>query len=43
MAIREFYLLLRVNIIGTKSVGLLKMLVNEHSLFTIMGWMPATD
>jgi hypothetical protein len=36
VAIREFYLLLSTAIIGAKNVHLLKMLVNEQSLTTIM-------
>jgi hypothetical protein len=41
MAIRKFYLLLRATILKAKSVSLLKMLVNEQSLTTMTGRLPA--
>jgi hypothetical protein len=43
VAIREFYTCFTATIMGTKSVGLLNMLVKQVSLATIMERMPAVS
>jgi hypothetical protein len=42
-AIREFYSLLRSTMVRVKRVGLLRCLLNDQMLPSIMAWMPLND
>ncbi len=42
-AIREFYSLLRATIKSARTVGLLKLLINNKTIPNIMGKIPHTD